>query len=485
MSRPPTPSPRESKARSLPRILVVDDEEAILETMTFTFQDDYEVLTSSDARRALDLLDEKAPVAVVLSDQRMPNMSGVEFVTEVWKRHPSTVRMLLTGFADMRAIIDAINDGHVYAYITKPWEPDHLKQVMKQAVEHYNLTVENERLVADLSRANLFLEAVMDHLDTGAVAVDASGVIQAVNRPARDYLALEGDLRGKPLAKVFEKHGLAEVGKAAFALADDRERTWVDVEVRIAQRGHRLRITMHSLTDGGGAAFGRVILIREISHEPMQRRFDDLMGDIVACTGRAARRDSKKPASCCAPWSREAQESRIDSPGMGELVERIARTRTAIENWLDVDEALVARGLPRRAAPAGSHAGRDDALADARRGARAREGARPPGGGILRVWREPQTARPLTRACRRRAGWSGWSCGSSGSRSRSGSPTRSTRARCASSGTRGRASRASSPRRSGSGPTATIRPSSISSSTICCASRACSRRAPTGATPRS
>jgi FixJ family two-component response regulator len=345
VSRPPTPSPREPKVRSLPRILVVDDEEAILETMTFTFQDDYEVLTSSDARRALDLLDEKAPVAVVLSDQRMPNMSGVEFVTEVWKRHPSTVRMILTGFADMRAIIEAINDGHVYAYITKPWEPDHLKQVMKQAVEHYNLTVENERLVAGLSRANLFLEAVMDHLDTGALAVDASGVIQAVNRPARDYLALEGDLRGKPLEKVIEKHGLAEVGKAAFALAEDRERTWVDVEVRIAQRGHRLRITMHSLTDGGGVPFGRVILIREISHEPMQRRFDDLVGDIVACTDELRGR-LEKARELLRAMVGEAQESRIDSPGMGELVERIARTRTAIENWLDVDEALAREDFP-------------------------------------------------------------------------------------------------------------------------------------------
>jgi FixJ family two-component response regulator len=345
VSRPPTPSPREPKVRSLPRILVVDDEEAILETMTFTFQDDYEVLTSSDARRALDLLDEKAPVAVVLSDQRMPNMSGVEFVTEVWKRHPSTVRMILTGFADMRAIIEAINDGHVYAYITKPWEPDHLKQVMKQAVDHYNLTVENERLVAGLSRANLFLEAVMDHLDTGALAVDASGVIQAVNRPARDYLALEGDLRGKPLEKVLEKHGLAQVGKAAFELADDRERTWVDVEVRIAQRGHRLRITMHGLTDGSGAPFGRVILIREISHEPMQRRFDDLVGDIVACTDELRGR-LEKARELLRAMVGEAQESRIDSPGMGELVERIARTRTAIENWLDVDEALAREDFP-------------------------------------------------------------------------------------------------------------------------------------------
>ncbi len=345
VSRPPTPAAHASKPRNLPRILVVDDEEAILETMTFTFQNDYEVLTSSDARRALELLDEKAPVAVVLSDQRMPNMSGVEFVSEVCKRHPATVRMILTGFADMQAIIDAINAGHVYAYITKPWEPDHLKQVMKQAVEHYNLTVENERLVASLSRANLYLEAVMDHLDTGALAVDAAGVIQAVNRPVRDYLALEGDLRGKLLKQVLESHGLEEVGEAAYALADEPERTWADVEVRIAQRGHRLRISMHSLTDGAGEAFGRVILIREISHEPLQRRFDDLVGEIVACKD-ALRERLEKMRDQLRALAAEAQESRIDSPGMGELVERISRTRTAIENWLDVDEALVREDFP-------------------------------------------------------------------------------------------------------------------------------------------
>ena len=170
---------------SRPRILVVDDEEAILETMTFTFEDEYEVYTSRDARRALELIDEKAPITVVLTDQRMPNMSGVEFLTEVCRRHPATMRIILTGFADMNAIIEAINDGHVYAYISKPWEPDHLKQVMKQAVSHYELSVENERLLTDLKHANVYLEAVMDELDIGALAVDVEGVIRAVNRPAR------------------------------------------------------------------------------------------------------------------------------------------------------------------------------------------------------------------------------------------------------------------------------------------------------------
>ena len=75
----------------------------------------------------------------MISDQRMPEMTGVEFLARVYERHPNTVRIILTGFADMDATIGAINDGHVYAYVTKPWEPDQLKQVVRRAVEHHRL----------------------------------------------------------------------------------------------------------------------------------------------------------------------------------------------------------------------------------------------------------------------------------------------------------------------------------------------------------
>ena len=148
-------------------------------------------------RRALELLDEHAPVSVVLTDQRMPNMSGVEFLKEVWQRHPATVRMILTGFADMEAIIEAINDGHVYSYITKPWEPDHLKQVMKQATDHYALALENERLlIASQARQRVPRSRDGSARYRCALAVDADGVVQAINKPARDYLAIDGDPRG-------------------------------------------------------------------------------------------------------------------------------------------------------------------------------------------------------------------------------------------------------------------------------------------------
>jgi CheY-like chemotaxis protein len=313
--------------------------------MTFTFEHDYEVFTSSDARRALELLDEHAPVAVVLSDQRMPNMSGVEFLKEVWQRHPSTVRMILTGFADMEAIIEAINDGHVYSYITKPWEPDHLKQVMKQATDHYALTVENERLLTHLQHANVYLEAVMDQLDTGALAVDADGVIQAINRPARDYLALDGDPRGASLKEVLHRHGLDEIDSAVERLHGDAAAAYEEVDVTVADRAYRVRVALHTLSDNAGDTFGRVVLFREISHEPLRRRFEQVLSRIVEAENEL-RPVLEEARSELLSVADEVGGLHVDSGGVGELKERISRTLTAVDNWLDVDDAMAREAYP-------------------------------------------------------------------------------------------------------------------------------------------
>ena len=325
----------------LPRILVVDDEEAILETMTFTFQDDYEVYTSTDARKALELLDQKAPFAVVLTDQRMPDMSGVEFVAEVFRRHPATVRMILTGFSDIEAIIQAINDGHVYAYITKPWEPEQLKQLMKQAVEHYKLSVENERLLADLRKANVFLEAVMDELDVGAIALDASGVVQAINRPVREYLGLGGDVRGRLFSDLLARPGIEKIEAAVREAEREEGVAYCDVDVD----SHRFRVTARSLADDAGQRLGRVLLFREVSHEPLQRRFSELLGDIVS-EQKALRPVLESGREKLRQISEEIRRSTISSAGMSELSERVSRTRTALDNWLEVDDALAREGFP-------------------------------------------------------------------------------------------------------------------------------------------
>ena len=327
------------------RILVVDDEEAILETMTYTFEDEYQVLTATSATQALDLLEREGPVAVVISDQRMPEMTGVEFLSRVFEMEPTTTRIILTGFADMDAIIRAINDGHVYAYITKPWEPADLKQVVKRAVDHHQLAVENERLLRDLHDANVILEAVMDQLDTGAVAVDADGVVRAANRPARNWLGLKGDPRGRALKDVLDTAGLERLADAAARVLSEDEVTYREVDLDRAARKVRLRIKVEELRDPQGRDLGRVILAREISHEPLRRRFDELLAAIVDREGEVRGILEKSLVELRALRER-VRASTIESPGMAELADRISRSMTAIEYWLEVDDSLAREDYP-------------------------------------------------------------------------------------------------------------------------------------------
>ena len=325
----------------LPRILVVDDEEAILETMVFTFRGEYEVFTTTAARQGLEMLDKHAPVSVVLSDQRMPDMSGVEFVSEVCERHPSTVRIMLTGFSDAEATIRAINDGHVYAYITKPWEPAQLKQVVRQAVDHHRLSVENEQLLGELRGANVFLTAVMDELDSGAIAGDAEGVIRALIRPVRDYFGLSGDPCGCALPQLLEDQGLEAIGAAALAVAGDEEVSFQDVDVG----SNRFRVTSHALASSSGAALGRVIFFREVSHEPLNQEFNERIAELVGAEG-SLRPHVLGVREALSALSQQVGASGIVSAGMTQLAERVSRTQTALEQWLDVDDAMAREDYP-------------------------------------------------------------------------------------------------------------------------------------------
>ncbi len=307
------------------RILIVDDEEAILETMQFTFEDDYDVLATVDAAEALDLLEKNAPVAVVISDQRMPNMTGVEFLTQVFDAHPETVRIILTGFADMDAIIQAINDGHVYAYIS--------------------LTVENDRLLQNLGRSNVLLEGVMERLDQGALAVDADGVVQASNTLARNYLGQIDDPRGRSLQEVLCGECLDELRTTAFALAEDEDASHADLELDVGGMALRLRVTVRHLSDPSGDSLGTVVFFREISHEPQRRRFDDLVSELLEAEG-GLREPMETAVAELRTLGDELQGSSVGSPGKDELRERSARTVTALENWLSIDDSLAREDYP-------------------------------------------------------------------------------------------------------------------------------------------
>jgi len=328
-----------------PKLLVVDDEEAILETMTFTFLDDYEVLTTTDARVGLDLLDEHAPVAVVITDQRMPNMTGTEFLAEVYARHPETVRIILTGFADVASTVDAINDGHVYAYVNKPWDPADLQRIVRRAHEHHALTMENQRLLGELSHANQFLAAVIDRLTTGALAVDSEGMVQAANTTARETLNLPHDPRGVALSEVLDREGLEPIAECFRQLVAESAHAFEEAELELDGGSRRVRISLEALESDEAEVFGRVVLFREVSHEPLQRRFYDIVGELAQHAGEL-RAPLERALEEGGRLAEEVGATGIASPGMAELAEQVERMQTAAQSWLDVDDLIATQEYP-------------------------------------------------------------------------------------------------------------------------------------------
>ncbi len=140
-------------------LLVVDDEPEVVQSLKDLLRFDYRVLGATRAADALRLVDQE-PVDVVMSDQRMPDMNGVEFLRRLRQSHPDIVRLLFTGYADIRAVIAAINEGHVFRYITKPWDVDELLTVLRQAAERRDLMLERQQLLAELQEKNRRLETM-------------------------------------------------------------------------------------------------------------------------------------------------------------------------------------------------------------------------------------------------------------------------------------------------------------------------------------
>lgn len=129
-------------------ILCVDDEEDNLVVFKSSFRKYYVVLSARSGEEAMELLKEY-PVDLIVSDQRMPSMTGVELFEKIREEYPDIIRIILTGYSDMQAVIDAINKGKVYHFATKPWDSDELKIILDNALEAYTLKQQNRQLVEE------------------------------------------------------------------------------------------------------------------------------------------------------------------------------------------------------------------------------------------------------------------------------------------------------------------------------------------------
>ncbi len=139
------------------KLMVVDDEPDNLALLYRTFRRDFEVVKAESAISALKILDDQGEMAIIISDQRMPEMLGTEFLSKTVDRYPDTIRIVLTGYTDVEDLVEAINAGKVFKYITKPWIPDQLKVVIQQAGETYRIVKQRtNELRRALRRESLF-----------------------------------------------------------------------------------------------------------------------------------------------------------------------------------------------------------------------------------------------------------------------------------------------------------------------------------------
>lgn len=144
-------------------LLIVDDEVDVLDSLRHQFHRAYRVLTATSGGQAVEVLNQHE-VQLILSDQRMPGMSGDAFLSHARKVQPDAIRMLFTGYADIQAVINAVNEGHIFRYILKPWDTVELEGIIRQAAEQYDLLAERKRLIAELQAANSQLLQANDEL---------------------------------------------------------------------------------------------------------------------------------------------------------------------------------------------------------------------------------------------------------------------------------------------------------------------------------
>ena len=236
-------------------VLCVDDEKNILSALKRLLRkEDYEFLTASSGDEALQLMDAHT-VHLVMSDQRMPGMSGTELFEKVKEKHPDVIRIILTGYTEIDAITGAINKGNIYKFFLKPWNDETLKLEIQKALDQYDLIQLNRELVEkiahqneELLRVNDLLEqkveertrelalrnqalelsrVILDQLPDPVLGIDNEGFVIMMNRKAADLKGRLGALSiGENIASIFD-HTIEQ--KALLSIATQTMVTEPDV----------------------------------------------------------------------------------------------------------------------------------------------------------------------------------------------------------------------------------------------------------------
>lgn len=164
------------------QVLVIDDEAEILKTLRRQLRKEFDVYPAKNAEEGLAIMRQR-PIQIIVSDQRMPGMQGAELLKHAKEKYPDAIRLLLTGYADIEAVIQAINEGQVFGYISKPWNPDELLATLRKAYKKYRTTDRNQRLLQDLKR-------IVNAMPSIVVSVDLEGQVTEWNQSAEQVTGI-------------------------------------------------------------------------------------------------------------------------------------------------------------------------------------------------------------------------------------------------------------------------------------------------------
>lgn len=178
------------------QVLIIDDEPQVVASVADLLEDDYKVVTFTDPNKAIKFMMQRPEIAVVISDQRMPQISGDQFLSQARELTKAT-RVLMTGYADLESVISAVNYGQIYGYLTKPWDPARFKELIDKAAEYYFL-------IQRLSDERDLLHALMDNMPDSIYFKDASLRFTRINQAYSELLTLTdpGQAVGKRLSEL-------------------------------------------------------------------------------------------------------------------------------------------------------------------------------------------------------------------------------------------------------------------------------------------
>lgn len=224
-------------------ILLIDDELANLEALTRLLEEEYDVIKAENGFEALNILKDEScskKINLIISDQRMPGMTGVELLKQTISIVPNAIRIILTGFMDVKDIIDSINEGHIYKFLLKPLEADELLISVKRALETYELKMKNVKLIDELKQTNkklkkseVYLSTIFNSVSDAILIHDFNGIIVNVNDTAnRLYGYLYDELIGMSIKDIISKNS-PYIYDDILKLINDRKKNKINTPVTL------------------------------------------------------------------------------------------------------------------------------------------------------------------------------------------------------------------------------------------------------------